>query len=332
MALARAILRDASVLLLDERTSGLDAASEQAVLDALDRAAEGRTVLSVSHRLSLAARADGVVVLDGGRVVEQGPPQELLAAGGAYARLRALQHPQEPARAADPGRGWAPPAPRTRGAHRGTRAVLELAPRPRAGPGLLAWALLGDGRRCETWLAWDVGRWCPVAVKLPRPGPAARAVDGLARPVGEAPAGRHRCGSPPWMAPERVRRQPASPGMDLFALGAVLFELATGTQAFDPADDGPPERRWPQLAGPPPLASSRNTEVPAAVDQAVAALLAPDPADRPASAGQALALLAEALPADAAEEDRLWPTWATERLAGWQASAMERPPLASRPA
>jgi ATP-binding cassette subfamily B protein len=95
VALARAILRDASVLLLDEPTSGLDAASEQAVLDALDRAAEERTVLSVSHRLSLAARADRVVVLDGGRVVEQGPPGELLAAGGAYARLWALQHPQE---------------------------------------------------------------------------------------------------------------------------------------------------------------------------------------------------------------------------------------------
>ncbi len=58
---------------------------------------------------------------------------------------------------------------------------------------------------------------------------------GLARPVGEAPAGRHRRGSPPWMAPEQVRRLPASPGMDLFALGAVLFELATGTQAFEPA-------------------------------------------------------------------------------------------------
>jgi ATP-binding cassette, subfamily B, bacterial len=95
VALARAILRDASVLLLDEPTSGLDAASEQAVLDALDLAAEGRTVLSVSHRLSLAARADRVVVLDGGRVVEQGPPGELLAAGGAYARLWALQHPRE---------------------------------------------------------------------------------------------------------------------------------------------------------------------------------------------------------------------------------------------
>jgi ABC-type multidrug transport system fused ATPase/permease subunit len=95
VALARAILRDASVLLLDEPTSGLDAAAERAVLDAPDRAAEGRTVLAVSHRLSLAARADRVVVLDGGRVVEQGPPAELLAAGGAYARLWALQHPQE---------------------------------------------------------------------------------------------------------------------------------------------------------------------------------------------------------------------------------------------
>jgi ATP-binding cassette, subfamily B, bacterial len=96
VALARAILRDAPVLLLDEPTSGLDAASEQAVLDALDlvldSAAGGRTVLSVSHRLGLAARADRVVVLDGGRVVEQGPPGELLAAGGAYARLWALQH------------------------------------------------------------------------------------------------------------------------------------------------------------------------------------------------------------------------------------------------
>jgi ABC-type multidrug transport system fused ATPase/permease subunit len=105
VALARAILRDASVLLLDEPTSGLDAASERAVLDALDRAAEGRTVLAVSHRLGLAARADRVVVLDGGRVVEQGPPSELLAAGGAYARLWALQHPHEPALTGTSGEG-----------------------------------------------------------------------------------------------------------------------------------------------------------------------------------------------------------------------------------
>jgi ATP-binding cassette subfamily B protein len=105
VALARAILRDASVLLLDEPTSGLDAASEQAVLDALDRAAEGRTVLSVSHRLSLAARADRVVVLDGGHVVEHGPPGELLDAGGAYARLWALQHPRELSLTGKPERG-----------------------------------------------------------------------------------------------------------------------------------------------------------------------------------------------------------------------------------
>ena len=105
VALARAILRDASVLLLDEPTSGLDAASERAVLDALDRAAEGRTVVAVSHRLSLAARADRVVVLDGGRVVEQGPPAELLAAGGAYARLWALQHPHELALTGGSGEG-----------------------------------------------------------------------------------------------------------------------------------------------------------------------------------------------------------------------------------
>ena len=75
------------------------------MLDALDRAAQGRTVVSVSHRLGLAARADRVVVLDGGRVVEQGPPAELLAAGGAYARLWAHQHPQEPALTGLPGEG-----------------------------------------------------------------------------------------------------------------------------------------------------------------------------------------------------------------------------------
>jgi serine/threonine protein kinase len=155
---------------------------------------------------------------------------------------------------------------------------------------------------------------------------------GLAHPLGEPPPGGHRRGSPPWMAPEQVRRRPASPGMDLFALGAVLYELATGTQAYDPADGGPPERRWPQLAGPPPPASSRNPEVPAALDRAVAALLAPDPAGRPATTAQVLALLAAAMPADAAEEDRLWPSWATGRLAEWQASTMGRPPLVPRPA
>jgi ATP-binding cassette, subfamily B, bacterial len=87
VALARAVVRDASVLLLDEPTSGLDAVSEDAVARALERATAGRTVLAVSHRLGLTARADRVVVLEHGRVVEQGPPGELLAATGAYARM-----------------------------------------------------------------------------------------------------------------------------------------------------------------------------------------------------------------------------------------------------
>ncbi|HEV2892732.1 MAG TPA: hypothetical protein VG411_03180, partial [Actinomycetota bacterium] len=89
---------------------------------------------------------------------------------------------------------------------------------------------------------------------------------------------------------------------------------------------------WPQLAGPPPRASSRNPEVPPALDLAVATLLTTDPDDRPATAGQVLALLAGSMPADAAEEDRLWPIWATGRLGAWQASTRTCPPVASRPA
>ncbi len=72
--------------------------------------------------------------------------------------------------------------------------------------------------------------------------------------------------------------------------------------------------------------------MPAALDRAMATLLTPDPGDRPATAGQVLALLAEAMPDDAAEEDRLWPIWATGRLGAWRASTIGRPPVASRPA
>ncbi len=87
VAIARAYLRDAPVLVLDEATSHQDEASEIAIADALDRLVEDRTVLLIAHRLRLAQRADRVVVLDAGRVVEQGLPAELLADGGAYYRL-----------------------------------------------------------------------------------------------------------------------------------------------------------------------------------------------------------------------------------------------------
>ncbi|MET8554413.1 ABC transporter ATP-binding protein [Streptomyces sp. NPDC004959] len=87
VALARAILRDAPVLLLDEATSALDSESEILVQDALWRLMEGRTALVVAHRLSTVADMDRLVVLDRGKVVEQGSHEKLLTTGGTYARL-----------------------------------------------------------------------------------------------------------------------------------------------------------------------------------------------------------------------------------------------------
>ncbi|MBC7273132.1 MAG: ABC transporter ATP-binding protein [Streptomyces sp.] len=87
VALARAVLRDAPVLLLDEATSALDSESELLVQDALWRLMDGRTALVVAHRLSTVAGMDRLVVLDRGRVIEQGTHHELLTADGAYAKL-----------------------------------------------------------------------------------------------------------------------------------------------------------------------------------------------------------------------------------------------------
>lgn len=87
IAIARAILKDAPLLLLDEATSALDTESEALVQDALERFMDGRTTLVIAHRLSTIKNADRVVVLDQGRVVEQGTHDRLLAAGGLYQRL-----------------------------------------------------------------------------------------------------------------------------------------------------------------------------------------------------------------------------------------------------
>jgi ATP-binding cassette subfamily B protein len=91
IALARAILKDAPVLALDEATSALDSETEAAVQGALGRLMEGKTVIAIAHRLSTIARMDRIVVLDAGRIVEEGSHQELLDAGGLYARLWARQ-------------------------------------------------------------------------------------------------------------------------------------------------------------------------------------------------------------------------------------------------
>ena len=91
LAIARAIYKDAPVLILDEATSALDSQSERAVQDALDGLMRGRTTLVIAHRLSTIEHADRVVAMDRGRIVEQGSPAALLAQGGLYARLHAMQ-------------------------------------------------------------------------------------------------------------------------------------------------------------------------------------------------------------------------------------------------
>ena len=95
IAIARAVLRDAPILILDEPTSSLDAASERLVIDALERAAGGRTTLIIAHRLSTVRLADRVVVLEQGHVAEEGSREELLARKGKYAQLYHLQLPVE---------------------------------------------------------------------------------------------------------------------------------------------------------------------------------------------------------------------------------------------
>lgn len=91
LAIARAILRDAPILLLDEATSALDAESERLVQTALERLMANRTTIVIAHRLATVRAADRIIVMDEGRIVEQGSHDALIAAGGLYARLARLQ-------------------------------------------------------------------------------------------------------------------------------------------------------------------------------------------------------------------------------------------------
>jgi ATP-binding cassette subfamily B protein len=94
LVIARALLKDAPILLLDEATSALDAQSERAVQQALERLMQGRTTLVIAHRLATVLKADRIVVMDRGRVVDQGSHAELIAKGGLYAELARLQFGQ----------------------------------------------------------------------------------------------------------------------------------------------------------------------------------------------------------------------------------------------
>ncbi len=95
IAIARALLKDAPILILDEATSALDSESERLIQQALNRVMRNRTVLVIAHRLSTVLHADQIVVLDRGRVVERGTHAELLAAGGHYAALYRMQFEEQ---------------------------------------------------------------------------------------------------------------------------------------------------------------------------------------------------------------------------------------------
>jgi ATP-binding cassette, subfamily B, bacterial len=95
IAIARAIIRDSAILILDEPTTGLDAASEKLVIEALDRLMEGRTSIVIAHRLNTIRRADVIFVVEDGRIVESGKHEELIRSTGLYSQLYALQFREE---------------------------------------------------------------------------------------------------------------------------------------------------------------------------------------------------------------------------------------------
>jgi subfamily B ATP-binding cassette protein MsbA len=97
LAIARALLKDAPILMLDEATSALDSASERHVQAALETLLEGRTTIVIAHRLSTIERADRIVVLERGRIAEAGAHRELLERDGIYAKLYRIQFEQEAA-------------------------------------------------------------------------------------------------------------------------------------------------------------------------------------------------------------------------------------------
>jgi subfamily B ATP-binding cassette protein MsbA len=95
IAIARALMKDAPILILDEATSSLDSESEREVQAALDVLMKDRTTIVIAHRLSTVYRADRILVLDQGKIVEQGRHDQLLAQGGVYKRLYELQFRDE---------------------------------------------------------------------------------------------------------------------------------------------------------------------------------------------------------------------------------------------
>ena len=141
IAIARVMLKDAPILLLDEATSALDSEVEAAIQASLYRLMEGKTVVAIAHRLSTIAAMDRLIVLDRGRIVEEGDHRSLLARGGIYARLWAHQSGgflgdvgDEDGRPSRDGRRLTPRAHAHRGAARGGLGTVAPSPPARLPP------------------------------------------------------------------------------------------------------------------------------------------------------------------------------------------------------
>jgi ATP-binding cassette, subfamily B, bacterial len=102
IAIARAVIRNTPILILDEPSSGLDAASEKLVFEALDRLMEGKTSIVIAHRLATIRRANCIFVLDGGAIVERGTHEELMRSGGLYSQLHDIQFAQQEPQLTEP--------------------------------------------------------------------------------------------------------------------------------------------------------------------------------------------------------------------------------------
>jgi ATP-binding cassette, subfamily B, bacterial len=102
IAIARAVIRNTPILILDEPSSGLDAASEKLVFEALDRLMEGKTSIVIAHRLATIRRANCIFVLDGGAIVERGTHEELMRSGGLYSQLHDIQFAHEEPQLTEP--------------------------------------------------------------------------------------------------------------------------------------------------------------------------------------------------------------------------------------
>ncbi len=160
LAIARALIADAPVLILDEPSTGLDAEAKSALLDPLRALMRDRTTVVISHDLLTTRDADLIAVLDGGRLVESGRHEDLVAGGGLYARLWALHLAGDPVRAG-----------RLRVAPRGGRPVNvePLAGGTMIAPGYEVIEHLSRGRRLDVYDVWSEERGCRCVVKSPAP-------------------------------------------------------------------------------------------------------------------------------------------------------------------